>query len=67
VLPLAQELLQENHLQLEDLTDIKVNVGPGSFTGLRVGVAIANTLGYVLQVPVNGKKVGELVDAHYRE
>jgi tRNA threonylcarbamoyladenosine biosynthesis protein TsaB len=61
VLPLLQELLQEHNLTLQDITAIEVNPGPGSFTGLRVGVTIANTLATVLQVPINKKKVGELV------
>lgn len=37
-----------------DITEIEVNTGPGSFTGLRVGVAVANALGFALGVPVNG-------------
>ena len=40
----------------QDITEIEVNPGPGSFTGTRVGVAIANALGYALNIPVNKKK-----------
>lgn len=65
VLPLTQQLLQEHKLQLKDLTAITVNPGPGSFTGVRVGIAIANTLGFLLKIPVNGKKAGEPVEAVY--
>lgn len=39
------------------LEGIEVETGPGSFTGLRVGVSVANALGYVLGIPVNGKKM----------
>lgn len=56
VLPLLEELLTTHKLELSDVTEIKVNPGPGSFTGIRVGITIANTLGYLLNVPVNGKK-----------
>ena len=65
VLPLTEKLLKKNKLTLKNLTGIKVNPGPGSFTGLRVGVSVANTLGYLLKIPINGKKVGELVEPKY--
>jgi tRNA threonylcarbamoyladenosine biosynthesis protein TsaB len=55
-LPLIEKILNKHKLKLSDLTNIQVNTGPGSFTGLRVGVAIANTLGYALNISVNGKK-----------
>jgi tRNA threonylcarbamoyladenosine biosynthesis protein TsaB len=66
VLPLIDELLQKHTITLQDLTAIQVNEGPGSFTGLRVGAAIANTLGTWLQIPINGKAVGEIVDPVYQ-
>ena len=65
VLPLLEKLLVEHKLTLNKLTGIEVNLGPGSFTGLRVGVAIANTLGWLLNLPVNGKSVGEQVEPIY--
>ncbi len=43
--------------QWEVLDGIEVETGPGSFTGIRVGVAVANALGYSLGIPVNGKKI----------
>ena len=66
VLPLTQEILKEHALQLKDLTAIEVNAGPGSFTGIRVGLSIANTLGFLLQISVNDKKVGEPAEAVYQ-
>lgn len=56
VLPLIESLLKEHELKLSDITEIKIAIGPGSFTGLRVGATVANSLGYLLGVPVNGKK-----------
>lgn len=65
VLPLIEKLLKKHKLSLKDLNSIEVNPGPGSFTGLRVGVSIANTLGFLLKIPINGKKVGEYVEPVY--
>lgn len=65
LLPLIVKILSKYNLSFQDLTGIEVNLGPGSFTGLRVGVAVANTLGTLLRIPINGKPVGELVDPHY--
>jgi len=65
VLPLIDQLLKKYKLTPQDLTGIEVNTGPGSFTGLRVGVSVANALGYALQIPINGKKPGEIVEPTY--
>lgn len=65
VLTLIDDILKENKLKLSDLSGIEVNTGPGSFTGVRIGAAIANALGFVLKIPVNGKRIGEQVDPVY--
>lgn len=57
VLPIIDELLKKHGLTPKDLTGIEVNEGPGSFTGVRVGVSIANALAFGLGIPVNGKKI----------
>lgn len=54
-LPLIESLLQKENLKFTDITDISVNTGPGSFTGVRVGISIANTLSFLYNIPVNGK------------
>lgn len=60
VLKLINQLLKSKKIKLSDLEEIKVNEGPGSFTGLRVGVAVANALGFALKIPVNGKEAGKV-------
>jgi len=55
-LVLIDRLLKKNNLKPTDIEEIEVNTGPGSFTGTRVGVAIANALGFGLEVKVNGSK-----------
>jgi tRNA threonylcarbamoyladenosine biosynthesis protein TsaB len=56
VLNLIEKALKKKKARLEDIKAIKVNKGPGSFTGTRVGVAIANALAFCLGIKVNGKK-----------
>lgn len=46
------ELLARRRLDLADLTHILVNHGPGSFTGIRVGLNLARTLAYALDLPI---------------
>lgn len=59
LLPLLDEMLHEKNILFSDITEISVNTGPGSFTGLRVGIAIANILGLLLGVPVNSVPIGK--------
>src|SRR3990167_1993795 len=48
-------LLENQGKSLDDVSEIEVTPGPGSFTGSRVGVAIANALAFALGIKVNGK------------
>lgn len=65
VLPIIQKLLEKHKLRLIDISSVEVNPGPGSFTGLRVGISIANALSYSLKIPVNGKKNPDFVQPVY--
>jgi tRNA threonylcarbamoyladenosine biosynthesis protein TsaB len=47
-----KELLADQHKNLEDITGIVVYKGPGSFTGLRIGMSVANALAYSLDAPI---------------
>ncbi len=64
LLPLINKLLEKNNLKFEDLTEIEVSEGPGSYTGLRVGASVAQALGFSLNIPVNGK-LNQPVDLKY--
>ena len=52
LMPEIIDLLEKTDYQLEDVTGIGVTVGPGSFTGTRIGVATAKTLAQSLEVPI---------------
>lgn len=64
-LPMIDALLKQQQVPLREITAIEVNPGPGSFIGVRVGVSIANTLGFLLKIPLNNKPVGEFVEPVY--
>ena len=54
VLEDADELLREAGLEPSELGGVVVGTGPGSFTGLRMGLAAARGLAFALDVPVAG-------------
>jgi hypothetical protein len=48
--------------QVSQTTLFLADLGPGSFTGVRVGVVLAKTLGYAFGVPVGGADAFDLID-----
>ena len=56
-----QSLLKENNLKLSEIDEISANHGPGSFTGLKIGVTVANILNWAL----GKKKISELSYPNY--
>lgn len=54
------DFMKQNNVQMSDLTAIGVVVGPGSFTGIRMGIAYAKGLGLGLNIPVVGINLFEL-------
>lgn len=52
LLPKIEKLLKKHKQTLENIEAIGAVIGPGSFTGLRVGVTTANAIGYALGKPL---------------
>ena len=50
--PFIDEILRRNNLEPSRLDGIVVSKGPGSYTGLRIGVSAAKGLAYALQIPI---------------
>jgi len=55
-------IFKKEKLSLKDFRAILVNRGPGSFTGIRVGVTTANTLGWILDIPIFDYQEKNLAD-----
>lgn len=54
LLPMAEQLLKNTGHTIGDVGRIAVSRGPGSFTGLRIGLAAAKGLSWALEIPVVG-------------
>lgn len=52
VMPMIDNILKDNNIDTNNLNEIIVVNGPGSFTGVRIGVVIAKTLAYTLNIPI---------------
>ena len=52
LLRFINDKLAENDKTWQDLTEITFMSGPGSFTGLRIGASIVNTLSHELKIPL---------------
>lgn len=62
-----EEIIQQNSTNLSDIEGLVVYKGPGSFTGLRIGIAVANSLAYGLQKPVVGSSGENWIDRGIKE
>ena len=63
LIPTLRDLLSSCQVSPHELTGVAVNLGPGSFTGLRVGVAAAQTLAWAAKIPAVGIGLFDLLAA----
>ncbi len=54
LMPLIQQLLQESNLALKDIDLLVSDIGPGSFTGIRIGVATCKAFSDSINIPCIG-------------
>lgn len=57
-----RDMLDEHNLSLHDLGGVIVFRGPGSFTGLRIGISVANALAESLSIPIVGGGGDDWID-----
>ncbi|WP_110113917.1 tRNA (adenosine(37)-N6)-threonylcarbamoyltransferase complex dimerization subunit type 1 TsaB [Bacillus sp. CGMCC 1.16541] len=66
LMPAIETLLKECSVNAKDLERIVVAQGPGSYTGVRIGVTIAKTLAWTLNIPLIGVSSLEVLAANGR-
>ena len=66
VMPMVEHMLTELGFAPNQLGAIAVNCGPGSFTGVRIGVCAANAMGAALHIPVVGVNALEVLYENVR-
>ena len=52
ILPLIRELLSKANMRISDINKIFLTIGPGSFTGVRIGLTVAKTISWGLDIPL---------------
>jgi tRNA threonylcarbamoyladenosine biosynthesis protein TsaB len=65
LMPCIDNALTDSKLKREEIDVIAVNCGPGSYTGLRIGIAAADAIGYALDKPVIGVDALEAMALQY--
>lgn len=54
LMPHIKQILEMTQIKKSELTAISISIGPGSFTGLRIGLATAKSMAYALDIPIVG-------------
>jgi tRNA threonylcarbamoyladenosine biosynthesis protein TsaB len=63
LLPLIEQIFELLEIKAADLDGVAVAIGPGSFTGLRIGITTAKMLGRIFSIPVKGIPTLEVIAA----
>ena len=65
LMPHIEQILSMTKVKKNELDAIAVSIGPGSFTGLRIGLATAKTIAYALDIPIIGVSTLAALAYHY--
>ncbi len=65
LMPMVQQVLAEAEIKVNQLDVIGISIGPGSFTGLRIGFAAVQGMAYGADIPVAPVSTLELLVATY--
>lgn len=52
LVPLIRNILEQRKIEINNISEVIVVNGPGSFTGVRLGVTVAKTISYCLNIPI---------------
>lgn len=65
------QLFEAADKDIKKVTGVIINSGPGSFTGLRIGISVANAISYCLDIPIVGvidpKTIDSLLKSGYKK
>lgn len=64
LVPMISAILEKSGFGYQDLTQINVTAGPGSFTGVRVGLATAKALALALNIPLYAFSTLDVIATH---
>lgn len=70
IMPLIREAFNEVNFHIKDIDKIFVTIGPGSFTGIRVGITVAKTISYCLNIsvyPISTLEYLSSINTNYRK
>jgi len=66
ILVLIKNVVSKAGINIHDIDEIQAEEGPGSYTGLKVGISVANALSFSLDKKVNGHPLGEYAEPKYQ-
>ena len=64
IIPFIENMLSKENISLKDIDQVIVGIGPGSYTGVRIGVTVAKMIGYLNNIDVYEVSSLALIASH---